>query len=222
MFQIFTQLKTAIARLLNTHVSLIIDSTLTFSEKDIDALVIASAGAQIQGSWANKIGSEAEAVVRRMLITEFYERDLIDSFINSKGKTITGLKPEEIIEELPNIRGIRLKNQTSVLFGSEPDLSLIGQDGSLCGVIEVKGGKDANGALERFGAAKKSFDEAIKQNPDVRRMFVASCITSEVAHRIQRDPTFQSTFNLTEILRDEEKRRDFLTLITDVLNKPAI
>jgi XcyI restriction endonuclease len=182
---------------------------------------MASAGAQIQGSWANKIGSEAEAVVKRMLITECYERDMIDSFVSLKGKTITNLKPNEMVEQLPSIRGARLRNQTSIIFSSEPDLSLIGPDARLVGVIEIKGGKDANGALERFGAAKKSFDEAMKQNAKVKRVFVASCITPEVEQRIKHDKTFQHTFNLTRILRDERDRATFLNLILNILDRSA-
>lgn len=54
-----------------------------------------------------------------------------------------------------------LSNHTSILFSSEPDISLLNNQGTTIGVIEVKGGADPAGALERYGAAKKSFEESL-------------------------------------------------------------
>ena len=47
-------------------------------------------------------------------------------------------------------------------YGSEPDIQFqltSNNETSLIATIEIKGGKDAAGALERLGAVQKSFEE---------------------------------------------------------------
>ena len=101
-----------------------------------------------------------------------------------------------------------LSNHTSILFSSEPDVSLLNNQGTTVGVIEVKGGADPAGALERYGAAKKSFEESLRSNSSVKTILVASCITTEVITRIQNDLTISTYFNLTEILSEDSTRYD--------------
>jgi XcyI restriction endonuclease len=114
-------------------------------------------------------------------------------------------------------RAINLTNQTSILFSSEPDISLLDKQGSTVGVIEVKGGADPAGALERYGAAKKSFEESRRNNAQVKTILVASCITSEVQTRIQQDPTISLYFNLTEILSNPTISNQFMQNIFSLL-----
>jgi len=84
-------------------------------------------------------------------------------------------------------------------------------------VIEVKGGADPAGALERYGAAKKSFEESRRDNNQVKTILVASCITSEVQTRILQDPTISIYFNLTEMLRDAAVANQFMQQIFSLL-----
>jgi hypothetical protein len=98
-----------------------------------------------------------------------------------------------------------LANHTSILFSSEPD-SLLNNQGTTVGVIEVKGGADPAGALERYGAAKKSFEETLRSNSVAKTILVASCITTEVHTRIQNDPTISTYFNLTENLSENSNK----------------
>src|SRR6266700_1345527 len=152
----------SLARLFNIHISLIVDSSIqSFTKEELHGLMLASTGAQIDGSWRNKIGEEAEKVVQRLLVKETVERDLLSALIPRNGTGIEAYTTEKIEDLLGNIghyRGILLNNQTSILFSSEPDISLVGKQGITLGVIEVKGGNDPAGALERYGAAKKSFE----------------------------------------------------------------
>ena len=96
-----------------------------------------------------------------------------------------------------------LTNQTTILFSSEPDVTVLDKTGKSSLVIEVKGGTDPAGALERDGAAKKSFEASLRDNEHVKTCFLACCITPEVNQRIQQDSTFSEYFNLTEVLADE-------------------
>ncbi len=121
---------------------------------------------------------------------------------------------ENLIEEIENISGIRLNNQKSILFSPEPDVSFLNSDGKLIAVMEIKGGKDTAGALERYGAAKKSFEEAKRLNCDCITIFVASCITDEVNNRLSQDKLINYTYNLTEVGTDENSRLLFIENIT--------
>jgi hypothetical protein len=202
----------ALARLFNEHISLIIDSSIkTFTEEELYGLLLASTGAQIDGSWRNAIGEEAEKVVQRLVIKEANEHNLLAAFIPRLNTGIELYNPVQLEQQLENIedyRGVMLTNQTSILFSSEPDISLLDNQGATMAVIEVKGGADPAGALERYGAAKKSFEEARRRNSEVRTILVASCITKEVHTRIQNDSTISNYFNLTEILSENSKQYD--------------
>src|SRR6266852_1144163 len=153
-----------LACMFNTHISLIIDSSIeSLSKDELQGLLLTSTGAQINGSWLNKIGEEAEKIVQRLLVKETKERNLLLALIPITGVTAVLYDPTQLEEQLGHIeryRGILLTNQTSMLFSSEPDISLLNKQGTTVGVIEVKGGADPAGALERYGAAKKSFEES--------------------------------------------------------------
>lgn len=196
-----------LSRLFNEHISLIIDSSIeSITEEEFYGILLASTGSKIDGSWRNAIGEEAEKVVQRLLVKEAKERKLLAALIPRMGTAIELYNPENLEEQLGNIeryRGIILANQTSILFSSEPDISLLNNQGTTVGVIEVKGGADPAGALERYGAAKKSFEEAVRRNSKAKTILVASCITAEVHHRIQNDSAISAYFNLTEVLTEE-------------------
>ena len=83
--------------------------------------------------------------------------------------------------------------------------------GSLIATIEVKYGLDPAGVLERYGAAKKSFESATRENARVTNVYLASCITPEVRRRTSEDRLVNQEHNLTEVLHDAGKRQEFLT-----------
>jgi len=202
-----------LCQLFNTHVSTIIESTLTFSQRDLDALLFASAGAQINGSWLNAIGNEAEMVVKRLLSSFLVKRGLVVGLLDKKEHSLTLDEVEDLMRILADIRVIRLLNGTSMVFGAEPDVALLAPTGQTMAVIEVKGGKDPAGALERYGAAKKSFEKTLEDNPNAITIYLASCITDEVERRLVEDATVQQVFNLTVLLGNEAQRNDFLAYI---------
>ena len=192
----------AFARLFNGHVSLIVESAYAdFRADELNGLLLASTGAKIDGSWRNSIGEEAEKVVQTMLVQEIIRRGLLQAFLLRKGAVVespTEARKEYILKNIRVIKGVILSNQKSVLFSSEPDLSFLSRSGHSELVIEVKGGTDPAGALERFGAAKKSFGHERSANPAVLTCLVASCITTEVETRIAHDKDFSHYFNLTQ------------------------
>jgi len=197
----------ALSKLFNEHITLIIDSSIqNFTKAELYGMLLASVGAQIDGSWRNAIGEEAENVVQRLLVNETRVRHLLAGLIPRTGTVIEPYSTELVDQQINNIsryRGLLLTNQTSMLFASDPDISLIDANSKTIGVIEVKGGADPAGALERYGAAKKSFEAARRLDPDVPTILVASCITAEVRLRIEHDPIISVFYNLTEILSED-------------------
>lgn len=204
-----------LAKVFNEHISLIIDSSIeTLTDEELYAMLLISTGAQIDGSWRNAIGEEAEKVVQRLIIKEAKERNLLAALIPRSGTGTVSYNPEKLEEQLGQIgryRGVMLSNKTSILFSSEPDISILNNEGITVGVIEVKGGSDPAGALERYGAAKKSFEEALRRNATVTTILVTSCLTSEVQSRIENDPTMSVYFNLTAILSENSNSQEEFT-----------
>ena len=76
--------------------------------------------------------------------------------------------------------------------------------------IEIKYGLDPAGALERYGAAMKSFEAAVSENSRVVNVYLASSITPEVRRRIDDDRLVNQDFNLIELLANSEKRQEFI------------
>ncbi len=213
----------ALARLFNEHVSLIVDTSIeSLSKEELHGLLLTSTGAQIDGSWRNAIGEEAEKVVQRLLIKEVKERNLIAALIPRTGPAVEVYDPAKLEEQVGHIeryRGILLTNRTSILFSSDPDVSLLNAAGATICTMEVKGGADPAGALERYGASKKSFEHARLLTSNVTTILVASCITTEVHTRIQQDPLISAYYNLTELLSEgSAKYGDFMQRIFALLS----
>ena len=210
-----------LATLFNTHISLIIDSSLkTFQQDDLLPLLFASAGAQIDGSWRNAIGEEAERVVQEFIIREAVARDLLAALIPRAGLSAEPLQLNNIEQQtgaLERYRGLILTNRTSILFSSKPDISLLGADGKTIAVIEVKGGADPAGALECYGAAKKSFERALQNNPVAHTILISNNITKEVETRMLSDPTITSRFDLAQLVGNEVQDHAFGDLIFSLL-----
>jgi len=193
-----------LARLFNEHTTLIVDSSLqTISYDELYGALLASTGAQIDGSWRNAIGEESEKVVQRLLVKEARKRDLLAALfprVGTAAEIFNAGEGEEQLGAIERYRGVLLSNKTSILFASDPDISLVDEHGKTVGVIEVKGGVDPAGALERYGAAKKSFEAARRITSDVATLLVASGMTSEALARIQQDSLISAFYKLATLL----------------------
>ena len=90
-------------------------------------------------------------------------------------------------------------------FGSEPDISFE-RDGKLAVLIEIKGGKDPAGALERLGAVKKTFDEA---PVDCKNFLVAGVVTTTMRERLE-EMRIEDDFDIEGLLHDDRAWARFL------------
>ncbi|TWH54039.1 XcyI restriction endonuclease [Dulcicalothrix desertica PCC 7102] len=97
-----------LCKLFNEHISLIIDSSVeSITEEELHAILLASTGAQIDGSWRNAIGEEAEKLVQRLIIKEAKERNLLHAFILRTGTGIELYDSNKLEEQLGNLKKYR-------------------------------------------------------------------------------------------------------------------
>lgn len=186
---------------INAILSSIIEADPAFSLSAARDVMLAEAGAEIQGSWVNRIGAGASKAVAEML----------NSYASCHGLSTKA-------EETTTRRGPRtttqftiyLKNGWRIVFSSEPDVAVYDDQDGLRAAIEIKGSMDKAGAQTRYGEAKKSFGKALSINPRCETIYLASCFTESVLKQIQADGQVRKTFNLVDILHDETEQENFL------------
>ena len=95
-----------------------------------------------------------------------------------------------------------------MIFASEPDVAFQ-KDGSLESIVEIKGGIDPAGALERLGAANQSASAALASNPRCKNFLVAGAITSAMQSRLEQERLFERYFGLVELLSSAISQAEF-------------
>ena len=123
--------------------------------------ILATMGITLDGMFRNEIGDIAEALVKGRIVSWL------------KGR---GLVPPDNADYGPFL----LPNDTLMRYGSEPDIDFVRQE-RLIATIEIKGGRDPAGALERLGAMTKSFAET---PAGCVNFLVAGVITPEMQTRL--------------------------------------
>lgn len=202
-----------IAVTVNSLISALIDADPHWRLSKSHTAALLNLGSQINGSWRNEVGSEGGRQVKQLLIAFAWQREIVASILLDDGSAVA---PGPAVAE-PSVRELRLTNGARIAFSSEPDVALRDAHGNLVGTVEIKYGLDPAAALERYGAAKKSFEEAIRENTRVSNVYLASCVTPEVRRRIASDRVVNADFNLTEVLNDGGKREEFLNYIRRLL-----
>ena len=112
---------------------------------------------------------------------------------------------------------MRLKQGFHLTFASEPDISLRDPSDTPVAAIEVKAGADPAGALERLGAAMKSFENERNINPRLKSIYIVRAITPEVQKRISQNSPFDHTFGLSELLADDRAQKTFSNLLLRIV-----
>jgi hypothetical protein len=198
-----------IAKAVNNLISLLIDSDANWTLDGLRTAALLNLGSQVNGSWRNEIGNEGSRRVKGLVVAFTSEHGLAHYALLDDGLQV--LLNQMVDHQM--VRVIQLLNGFSLAFSSEPDIAVRDPAGTLVATVEVKYGLDPAGALERYGAAKKSFESATRENIRVSNVYLASCITPEVRRRISEDRLVNREFNLTEVLYDVGKRQEFLNYI---------
>ncbi len=188
-----------VAGLYNSVISSIIENTTDWTLENGYRNIIASLGITFDGSMRNTIGRLPEQRIRRLLLQYLFENALL-------------LAPEypdaDSLPAAPGNGEFRLQDDFVMTFSSEPDVAFRQVD-SLEATIEVKGGIDPAGALERLGAAEKSAQAAIEVNRRCKNFLVAGVITPEMRRRLDQSRLFEKDFLLVELLASENLQSEF-------------
>lgn len=187
-----------IAQTYNLFICSIILNSSGWTLENGHRMIIATMGISLDGTNRNKIGEVAEGRVRRLVVEWAMEHQLVSA---------PPLTAESIDEGLPN--SFELTGNIQMTFSSEPDIAFR-RGAELLAVVEIKGGIDPAGALERYGAAQKSFSEAVAQSPHCKTFYLTAVTTAELAARIARDRLVEKTYNIIDLLSDLEIREAFL------------
>ena len=181
-----------VCRLYNAVISSIIVDNTDWTLRDGYRNILATLGITEDGAIRNIIGQEAEEAVKERLIDWTRAQGLLDS-ADAAGPSG---------REWQLVGGVRMR------FGSEPDIAFE-KDGVLAVVIEVKGGKDPAGALERLGAIKKTFDEA---PVGCKNFLIAGVVTATMRERL-REMRIEADFDIDQLLNDEDAWQGFMNEI---------
>ena len=156
-----------VARLYNAVISSIIEGTTNWTLENGYRNIVANMGIGLDGIFRNIIGRDAEDLIRTRIRNWLTRQHLI-------------------VQQNDEATEFLLPRGYSMRYGSEPDV-LFRQDSNgnmqVVATIEIKGGKDSAGALERLGAVQKSFEDT---PPNCVNMLVAGVVTTEMRSRLER------------------------------------
>ena len=174
-----------VARLYNAVVSSIIEGATNWTLENGYRNILANMGIGLDGTFRNIIGQDAEKLIKTR----------ISNWLRSAGLIIKANKDETEFK-LPKGYWMR--------YGSEPDVHFQKENNDVkqtIATIEIKGGKDPAGALERLGAVQKSFEAT---PPDSVDILVAGVITPEMKARLDQ-MGIAKVYMLDDLAHDGEK-----------------
>ena len=187
------------ARVYNTFICSILKGSTDWTLENGKRTIIATLGITLDGIMRNKVGAIAEERIRALVHDWLQNKNLIKSY-----------EKDNNLDDLPRL--CKLNNDIVMRFSSEPDISfskITENSEELLAVIEIKGGIDPAGALERYGAATKSFQHALKENQRCKNFFLSAVYTQELKNRIQDDRFVEKFYDIIDILEKPEIRDDF-------------
>jgi transcriptional regulator with XRE-family HTH domain len=179
----------AIAKHLNKITSSLVELDQTSDAREFDLWRGMAAGSQAQGAWQNRKGIAAEEIVKGIVQRRLRDRNLIS-------------------EESAGGRRIRLRDGRTVEFADEPDVTIL-RDSEPIAALEIKGGIDAAGVLERIGAALKTLRGIRQANPEAATVLILQRVSLTGQARRHLDANRETVtrwFTLEHILEDEEVR----------------
>lgn len=188
-----------VCRLYNSVTSSVLEARPNWELQDGQRNILATMGIRIDGSLRNLIGQNAERNIRNMIVSWLTSESNLSYKQTGKGGV------EWLLGEEASVR---------MNFSSEPDVGFYritarqaGEEWELVASIEIKGGTDPAGALERLGAIKKSFD-----NTPVRckNFLVLGVVTDEMRRQMDQ-MRIDGSFLLSEVLQAGARRDEFLS-----------
>lgn len=187
-----------ISRHLNKIVSILIEHDEKIDDREFDLWRGMAAGSQAQGSWQNTKGDRAEVVLKELIERRVREKELV-------------------LEEIPHGKGkaIKLKKGRLLTLGSEPDIGIY-KNNLIQIAVEIKGGIDPAGVLERFGAALKSLRRGKQENPNSITILIMQgvSLTPKAKEEIGKSKTIiDRFFEIEDVIGDEGVRKRLFKIL---------
>lgn len=210
---------TKLTKAINEVLSVVVTFATGLNEKKLEGMMYSTAGTNIDGSWRNQIGAEGERVIRAIILNGLQHYNEVTSFIDKANNTveISSEEAKKFIQDVDLVKAINLSNGYSVYFSSEPDVTMYNPQGDIVGIIEIKAGLDPAGALERLGAMFKSFENTLAEYPEAVTILVASCITKEVANRLNVSMVVRQKYITTDITSNDREKRKFVNRLRVIM-----
>ena len=187
-----------ISKHLNRIISILIEHDEEIDAREFDLWRGMAAGSQAQGSWQNTKGDRAEIVIKELIERRVREKGLmIEATIHGKNERL------------------KLKDGRMLVMGSEPDIGIY-KDDKIQIAVEIKGGIDPAGVLERFGAALKSLRRAKRENPKSITVLIMQSVslTSKAKEEISKSrATIDHFFTIEEVIGDESIRKQLFKVL---------
>lgn len=175
-----------VARLYNAVNCSIIEGSTDWTLENGYRNMIANMGIGLDGTMRNLIGQDADAMVKGRILDWLRSRNLIESGDPFESHAV-------------------LVDGYTMHYGSEPDIEF-SRDANMVASIEIKGGRDPAGALERLGAAIKSFSDT---PTNCVNFLVAGAITATMDERLEAIGTIK-VFRLDDVIEDGAPWFNFL------------
>ncbi len=188
------------ARLIARHLNQIISRLIEFDDqidaREFDLWRGMAAGTQAQGSWQNAKGEQVEVLVKGFIQRRLRERGMV------VGETEDGLQME-------------LSDGRVVIFADEPDIAFLKGE-RIRAAVEVKGGIDPAGVLERLGAALKSLNRVREDNPTATTILIVQgvAMTPQARNDLELNRHIVTHwFTIENLLENEAVRNEVFELL---------
>ncbi len=185
-----------ISQHLNKIISYLIEGDEQINPREFNILRGMAAGAQAQGSWQNIKGNKVEIIIRGLLERRLKEQRLVT-------------------DEKTDNSTINLLDDRLIIFADEPDVAIY-QDEKIIAALEIKGGIDQAGILERLGAAIKSLSRIKTINPESITVLILQGVsmTQQAIEDLNNHQLIVNYwFTLEEVLEDNQKQNELFTLL---------
>jgi hypothetical protein len=186
----------AIAKHLNAIISRIIELDKQINAREFDLWRGMAAGSQAQGSWQNTKGDIVDVIIKGILQRRLREEGLV-------------------VEEKEGGSKMQLKDGRTVIFADEPDVALY-QYNEVQAAVEIKGGIDPAGVLERIGAAFKSLLRVREENPRSTTILILQgvSLTQKAKHDLEINRhVVTDWFTVEDVLENKRKREQIFRLL---------
>lgn len=190
------QMACAIALHLNKIISHLVEADEQIEACEFELWRGMAAGSQAQGSWQNTKGSRIEIIIKGILQRRLREKKWVSN-------------------ETANGSRVELTDGRLIVFSDEPDVGVYSEK-RIVAAVEIKGGIDTAGVLERVGAAIRSLSRAKEANSESTTVLILQgvSVTQQARNDLKTNRSVVNYwFTVEELLENEEKREEVFKLL---------